>query len=113
MRPGEYVLTVEAEGYHPFEQRVTVTDADTQRLDIALAPLPGTVSVITTPVGADITLEAYLWGLHRSKISCWKPANTTLPHHCHASSHGRTRLRSWDAAKTRRCRSRWCLTGHT
>ena len=56
VRPGEYVLTVDAVGYHPFEQRVTVTDADTQRLDIVLAPLPGTVSVITTPVGADITL---------------------------------------------------------
>ena len=62
VRPGEYVLKVEADGYHPFEQRVTVTDADTQRLDIALAPLPGTVSVITTPVGADITLDGLSLG---------------------------------------------------
>lgn len=62
VRPGEYALTVEAEGYHPFEQPVTVTDADTQRLDIALAPLPGTVSVITTPVGADITLDGLSLG---------------------------------------------------
>ena len=62
VRPGEYALRVEAEGYHPFEQPVTVTDADTQRLDIALAPLPGTVSVITTPVGADITLDGLSLG---------------------------------------------------
>ena len=62
VRPGEYVLKVKAEGYHPFEQRVTVTDADTQRLDVALAPLPGTVSVITMPVGADITLDGLSLG---------------------------------------------------
>jgi formylglycine-generating enzyme required for sulfatase activity len=62
VRPGEYVLSVTAEGYHPYEQTITVTEAETQRLDIALAPLPGTVSIITTPPGADITLDGLSLG---------------------------------------------------
>ena len=62
VRPGEYVLTVKAEGYHPYEQTITVTEAETQRLDIALAPLPGTVSIVSTPPGADITLDGLSLG---------------------------------------------------
>ena len=62
VRPGKYVLSVTAEGYHPYEQTITVTEAETQRLDIALAPLPGTVSIITTPPGADITLDGLSLG---------------------------------------------------
>ena len=62
MRSGQHVLTVNAEGYYPFEQVVTVTDADTQRLDIALAPLPGTVSLVTTPAGAAVTMDGLFLG---------------------------------------------------
>ena len=62
VRSGQHVLTVNAEGYYPFEQVVTVTDADTQRLDIALAPLPGTVSLVTTPAGAAVTLDGLFLG---------------------------------------------------
>ena len=50
VRPGEYVLTVKAEGYHPYEQAITVTEAETQRFDIS-GTLPGTVSIISTPRG--------------------------------------------------------------
>ena len=57
VRPGEYTLSITAEGYHPYEQIVTVGDADTQQLDIRLAPLPGTVTLTTQPAGGEIILD--------------------------------------------------------
>ena len=57
MRPGDYTLSITAEGYHPYEQTVTVSDADTQQLDIRLAPLPGTVTLTTQPAGGEIILD--------------------------------------------------------
>ena len=62
VRPGQYVLKVAAEGYHPYEQNITVSDADTQKLEIQLAPLPGTVTLTTQPVGAVITVDEALLG---------------------------------------------------
>ena len=62
VRPGQYVLKVAAEGYHPYEQNITVSDADTQQLEIQLAPLPGTVTLTTQPAGAVITLDEALLG---------------------------------------------------
>ena len=56
VRPGDYTLSITAEGYHPYEQTVTVSDADTQQLDIRLAPLPGTVTLTTQPAGGEIIL---------------------------------------------------------
>ena len=57
VRPGDYTLSITAEGYHPYEQTVTVGDADTQQLDIRLAPLPGTVTIATQPAGGEIILD--------------------------------------------------------
>ena len=62
VRPGQYVLKVAAEGYHPYEQNITVSDADTQQLEIQLAPLPGTVTLTTQPAGAVITVDEALLG---------------------------------------------------
>jgi len=62
VRPGEYVLEVSAEGYHPYEQNITVSDADTQQLEIQLAPLPGTVTLTTQPAGAVITVDEAVLG---------------------------------------------------
>ena len=62
VRPGEYVLKVSAEGYHPYEQNITVSDADTQQLEIQLAPLPGTVTLTTRPAGAVITVDETVLG---------------------------------------------------
>ena len=62
VRPGQYVLKVAAEGYHPYEQHITVSDADTQQLEIQLAPLPGTVTLTTQPAGAVITVDEALLG---------------------------------------------------
>jgi len=57
IRAGDYDLTVAAEGYHPYQQTITVTDADTQQLDIRLAPLPGRVEITTVPAGAALMLD--------------------------------------------------------
>ena len=62
VRPGEYALKVTAEGYHPYEQNITVSDADTQQLEIQLAPLPGTVTLTTQPAGAVITVDEAVLG---------------------------------------------------
>lgn len=62
VRPGEYVLKVSAEGYHTYEQNITVSDADTQQLEIQLAPLPGTVTLTTQPAGAVITVDEAVLG---------------------------------------------------
>ncbi len=57
VRPGDYTLRITAEGYHSYEQTITVGDADTQQLDIRLAPLPGTVTIATKPAGGEIILD--------------------------------------------------------
>ena len=57
IRAGDYDLTIAAEGYHPYQQTITVTDADTQQLDIRLAPLPGRVEITTVPAGAALALD--------------------------------------------------------
>ena len=57
VRPGDYTLSITAEGYHPYEQTITVGEADTQQLDIRLAPLPGTVTIATQPAGGEIILD--------------------------------------------------------
>ena len=62
VRPGVYVLKITAEGYHPYEQNITVSDADTQQLEIQLAPLPGTVTLTTQPAGAVITVDEAVLG---------------------------------------------------
>ena len=51
------MLSITAEGYQPYEQTITVGDADTQQLDIRLAPLPGTVTMATQPAGGEIILD--------------------------------------------------------
>ena len=62
VRPGDYTLSITAEGYHPYEQTITVGDADTQQLDIRLAPLPGTVTITTKPAGGEIILDVLSLG---------------------------------------------------
>jgi formylglycine-generating enzyme required for sulfatase activity len=57
LRPGEYEISVNAEGYHPLATTVTVTDADTQSANLVLAPLPGLLSFDTTPPGATVYID--------------------------------------------------------
>lgn len=57
VRSGDYDLRIRAEGYHPYQQTITVTNASTQQLDVRLAPLPGSVEITTVPSGAALTLD--------------------------------------------------------
>ena len=65
VRPGKHVLSIVAEGYHPYEQTITVGNADTQQLDIRLAPLPGTVSITTQPEARPLRWMDCHWGTRR------------------------------------------------
>ena len=57
IRPGTYDITVLAEGYHPFENPIEVTRADSQRQEILLQPLPGRITLISTPEGATVFVD--------------------------------------------------------
>ena len=57
VRPGDYALEISAEGYHPYAQTISVGDAESQRIDIQLAPLPGVVAITTQPTGAALTVN--------------------------------------------------------
>lgn len=62
MRPGEYTVTVSAEGYAPYSGQLTVTDDESQQFDIALPMLPGDVSIISQPAGATVLLNGAVLG---------------------------------------------------
>ncbi|MGB0222866.1 MAG: PEGA domain-containing protein, partial [Luminiphilus sp.] len=57
VRPGNYDLEVSAEGYVPFEGVLEVTSADSQTRSVVLKPLPGILSIDSTPSGAEVLLD--------------------------------------------------------
>lgn len=57
LRPGNYTVNATAEGYHPLSAPVTVTGADSQSTTLVLAPLPGLLSVDSSPAGATFLLD--------------------------------------------------------
>ena len=57
IRPGDYELAVSAEGYVPFEGVLEVTGADSQTRSVVLKPLPGILSIDSTPSGAEVLLD--------------------------------------------------------
>jgi formylglycine-generating enzyme required for sulfatase activity len=56
LRPGEYILLAEREGYEPLQVPVTISDARDQRLSYRLAPLPGRLEVVL-PVPGKVTVD--------------------------------------------------------
>ncbi|MEH6587272.1 MAG: PEGA domain-containing protein [Halioglobus sp.] len=61
LRPGDYIVSAQAPGYHPFETTVTVTNGDSQSATLVLQPLPGLVSIESQPAGARVLVdEQYL-----------------------------------------------------
>ena len=62
LRPGDYLVTAQAEGYHPLSEEVTVDDRDTQRVELVLKPLPGLLSVQTEPAGARVVIDGEVVG---------------------------------------------------
>jgi formylglycine-generating enzyme required for sulfatase activity len=62
LRPGAYTVRATAAGYHPLEVEVTVTDEDSQVLQLELAPLPGLVSIDSLPAGARVLVDGEVVG---------------------------------------------------
>lgn len=57
LRPGEYEVRATAEGYEPLVTTVTVDERDDQSVEMTLQPLPGLVSITSTPAGASVTVD--------------------------------------------------------
>jgi len=57
IRPGDYNLAVSVPGYEPWQGTVTVSDEDSQQVDIYPAILPGKVTFTSDPIGAQVTLD--------------------------------------------------------
>jgi len=57
IRPGDYNLAISVPGYEPWQGTVTVSDEDSQQVDIYPAILPGKVTFTSDPIGAQVTLD--------------------------------------------------------
>ncbi len=57
LRSGEYDLHISAPGYVDYTGTLTVSDEASQRLDVALSPLPGRVTFAGLPEGAVIEID--------------------------------------------------------
>ena len=55
--PGEYEVSVTAEGYHPLVTTVTVDERDSQTLELQLQALPGLISIDSVPAGASVSVD--------------------------------------------------------
>ena len=62
LHSGDYQVTATATGYHPLHSTVTVTDADSQIVELVLQPLPGRLSVNSQPNGAKVLIDDELIG---------------------------------------------------
>lgn len=63
IRPGQYELTVTAEGYYPLETTLPVSSEDSQELLLKLEPLPGRLAFTSTPAGARVVVDGEEFGL--------------------------------------------------
>ncbi|MBT4519561.1 MAG: PEGA domain-containing protein [Halieaceae bacterium] len=57
LRPGEYLITATAPGYHPLTSNLTVTKQDSQTMELVLRPLPGKLFVDSSPPGAKLFID--------------------------------------------------------
>ena len=62
LHAGDYQLTATAMGYHPLYSTVTVTDEDSQIVELVLRPLPGRLGVNSQPFGAKVLIDGELIG---------------------------------------------------
>jgi len=62
LHPGDYEVSARAPGYHPMTTRVTVDEGDSNRVELVLQPLPGRLSVESTPPGARVSVDGEVVG---------------------------------------------------
>ncbi|MFV8818684.1 PEGA domain-containing protein [Haliea sp. E17] len=55
--PGTYQVHAEAEGYYPGDTEVSVERGDSQRIELALQPLPGRLNITSTPADAKLSAD--------------------------------------------------------
>ena len=63
LRPGQYQVSVSAEGYYPATQQIVISDADSQILRLALDKLPGHLQLSSRPESTEILLDGGLVGI--------------------------------------------------
>jgi len=78
LREGDYQVTAEAPGYHPLTSEVTVTDQDSQILELSLRPLPGVISFLSQPPGAKISIDGEPLGITPLKSQPLEAGEHTL-----------------------------------
>lgn len=57
VRPGDYEVRAKAPGYHPLVTSVTVGEEEDPTVELVLQPLPGRLSIDTTPPGARVSID--------------------------------------------------------
>lgn len=62
LRQGSYRVQASATGYEPFDQAVAIGREANQTITLALAPLPGRVTLTTEPAGVNIYRDGELLG---------------------------------------------------
>ena len=60
LRPGEYMAIAKAPGYHDLDAQIIVTNKDSQIVQLILQPLPGKLSISSTPAGAQVLMDSEL-----------------------------------------------------
>ena len=73
IRPGDYVLEAQAEGYLDLEQPFTVTDDEHQLLALEMEKKPGHLKVTTNPKNAEIVVAGEVVGTSPMTISPLTP----------------------------------------
>jgi len=57
LRPGEFQVEASAPGYHALHSTITVSDKDSQIVELLLQPLPGRLTVDSQPAGARVLID--------------------------------------------------------
>ena len=67
LKPGEYVVRAELEGYGTMSKTITLDNGQSVREEFRLSNVMGRIEVRTSPVGAEVFLDGKSYGTTRSK----------------------------------------------
>jgi len=63
LRPGQYIINASADGYYPFQDGLTVTGGASQKVVYELDKLPGLISILSNPAGAEVVVDGEILGV--------------------------------------------------